>query len=166
LWSPATWGVANGVGWDIWDSLNPIHESAGWSGAWEGAKGGAAAWADGVIPLWDPFQDVYADECGNVSGDYKASQFFGGVSRDALLVAAGSGLASRYSSTLANSQRFGKGSQLFGRGGQFGAKGVFNQGPVRTGWGWKGTSQAGRDVFRTSWSKAGSRSYWNHLDWF
>jgi len=37
---------------------------------------------------------------------------------------------------------------------------------VRTGWGWKGTAQSGKDVFRTSWSKVGHRSYWNHIDLF
>jgi hypothetical protein len=63
-----------------------------------------------------------------------------------------------------NSARVGKGSALFGRGGIHGAKGILNSGKVRLGWGWKGTRTGGKDVFRASWSKAGSRSRWNHLD--
>jgi RHS repeat-associated protein len=31
-WNVATWGVANGVGWSVWDSLNPFHESNGING--------------------------------------------------------------------------------------------------------------------------------------
>ncbi|MCF7855310.1 MAG: hypothetical protein K9N51_10975, partial [Candidatus Pacebacteria bacterium] len=82
LWSPGTWGVPNGVGWSWRDSINPFHESAGWSGAWEGAKGGALAFADGVIPFWDPFEDYYADECGNVDSAYKWSRGIGRATRD------------------------------------------------------------------------------------
>jgi hypothetical protein len=63
-----------------------------------------------------------------------------------------------------NSARFGKGSSLFGRGGIHGAKGILNSGKVRLGWGWKGTGEGGKNVFRASWSRKGSRSRWNHLD--
>jgi hypothetical protein len=64
---------------------------------------------------------------------YEWNRFFGGVSRDALLAAAGSGPASRSSSTLSNNKWFSKGCKLFGRGDRFGDKDIFNQGPVRTG---------------------------------
>jgi RHS repeat-associated protein len=97
------------------------------------------------------------------SSMYKA----GGYAGDAWGALFGTaGGARSISSTLAKNKWFGNGSRLFGRGGRFGYKGLLNQGSVRTGWGWKGTSEAGRDVFRTSWSRAGNRSYWNHLDWF
>ncbi|WP_372845273.1 RHS repeat-associated core domain-containing protein [Pontiella sp.] len=96
LWNPATWGIGNGYGETFGNSLNPFGSSANWGAAAEGAVGGAAAWVDGVLPFVDPFEDVYTDECGNVSSDYKASRFFGGVSRDALLVAGGAGVASAF----------------------------------------------------------------------
>jgi len=62
------------------------------------------------------------------------------------------------------SRLLGQGSRLFGRGSKFGHKGIFNRGPVRTGWGWQGSRTSGRDVFRTSWSRPGNRSGANHLD--
>ena len=80
IWNPATWGVANGVGYRWYDSFNPLHESAGWSGAAEGAIGGAAASVDGLIPFFDPFEDIYVDECGNVGGVYTFSRGVGGTS--------------------------------------------------------------------------------------
>jgi len=171
LWNPATWGISDsGSGIRFWDSLNPFDESANWRVSWngfaEGGLKGLAAWADGFIPFWDPFEKFYEDECGEIDNVYKTSCFLGCVSRDLLIAAAGVGLTSRSSSTLANNKWIGKGSRLFGRGGRFGHKGIFNRGPIRTGWGWKGSATSGRDVFRTSWSRLGKRSYWNHLDWF
>lgn len=55
----------------------------------EGFGKGLAAGIDGMIPLIDPFADVYADDCGNVDGMYATSRFLGGVSRDAFLAATG-----------------------------------------------------------------------------
>jgi RHS repeat-associated protein len=62
----------------------------------------------------------------------------------------------------ANNRYVGKGSRLFGRGGSHGYKGIFNRGRLRTGWGWKGSAQSGRHVFRTGIGPARTR----HLDWF
>ncbi len=90
LWSPASWGISNGVGWSIWDSLNPFHESGGWSGYGWGAKEGAAAALDGMIPFWNPFEIAYTDECGNVGTEYKVSKFLGGASGFLLFSGAGS----------------------------------------------------------------------------
>jgi RHS repeat-associated protein len=79
LWNPATWGNRNGIGYRWYDSLNPLHESAVWAAAGWGASEGASAALDGIIPFFDPFEIAYADECGNVSGEYKASRFIGGT---------------------------------------------------------------------------------------
>jgi hypothetical protein len=73
LWNSATWGVANGVGWSWRDSINPFHESAGWSGAFWGASEGAVAFFDVLIPFTD-FEYIYADECGNVPKHMVASR--------------------------------------------------------------------------------------------
>ena len=55
--------------------------------SWGELKRGAAATADGFIPVVDPFQNVYADENGDVSRVYKTSRLLGSLSRDALLTA-------------------------------------------------------------------------------
>lgn len=55
--------------------------------SWGEFKRGAAATADGFIPVVDPFQNVYVDEGGDVSRVYKTSQLLGSLSRDALLAA-------------------------------------------------------------------------------
>jgi RHS repeat-associated protein len=50
-----------------------------------GCKEGAAATADGFIPFWDPFKDVYTDANGNHIDGTDISLFCGGMSRDLLL---------------------------------------------------------------------------------
>src|SRR3989339_2114164 len=57
-WNPATWGVENGVGYNWWDSFNPFHESAGWSGAFWGASEAAVAFWDVALPFMD-FEYIY-----------------------------------------------------------------------------------------------------------
>jgi len=66
----------------------------GWSeagqlgkGALEGGSKGAAAWVDGVVPVWNPLEEVYANSDGSVDGVYKFSRAMGHVSRDALIAA-------------------------------------------------------------------------------
>jgi hypothetical protein len=55
----------------------------------EESKKGLAAGIDGFIPFADPFRGVYADACGKIAPEYETSQSFGGLSRDALLMAVG-----------------------------------------------------------------------------
>jgi hypothetical protein len=54
-----------------------------WAGL-VGAGQGLAAWGDGFIPFFDPFDSLYDP----TDSTLQWSQFFGGVSRDALLAAA------------------------------------------------------------------------------
>jgi RHS repeat-associated protein len=56
--------------------------------ALEGGGKGAAAWADGVVPIWSPLEGLYANSDGSIDGVYKFSRAMGHVSRDALLAAA------------------------------------------------------------------------------
>ena len=163
FWNPLTYGTPSLPGENPW---NPVDSSAHWGATAEGATKGAAAYADGINPFGNPWQDlgVY-DPCKDKGTG--ASQWLGkNVGRNALYTAAGAGVASKFSGPLSRLPGVGKGSSLFGRGGQHGAKGIFNSGKVRTGWSWKGTKEAGRDVFRTSWAPRGGGNYWNHLDWF
>ena len=56
LWNPATWGVRNGAGWSVWNSLTPWHESAGWGGfSLETTSEADAAFLDGINPFGNPF---------------------------------------------------------------------------------------------------------------
>jgi RHS repeat-associated protein len=55
----------------------------------------------------------------------------------------------------------GKNGALFGRGGGF-----FNRGPVRFGWSWKGTAQAGKDVIRLGIGAARGTSWWSHIPFY
>lgn len=152
-------GKKQGYSGNFWkDFMNALWEGKGEIGT--AGIDGFQAWADGVIPIWDPFEGMYnADAMGFSRG-------CGVVSQECIWTMAGSGVATKFSGVLAKSKWVGKGSKLFGRGGQYGQKGILNSGRIRTGWGWKGTRTAGRDVFRTSWSKAGNRTWLNHLDWF
>ncbi len=54
----------------------------------EGFGKGLVAGIDGMIPLIDPFADVYADDCGNVDGMYRVSRHIGGFTRDAMMTVA------------------------------------------------------------------------------
>jgi RHS repeat-associated protein len=59
LWNPATWGVANGAGWSIGNSLTPWHGSAGWSGfSLETSSEADAAFLDGINPFGNPFANM------------------------------------------------------------------------------------------------------------
>ncbi len=53
----------------------------------EGIKEGSAAWADGVVPYYDPFEKVYANSDGSIDNVYKFSRAMGHVSRDAAIAA-------------------------------------------------------------------------------
>jgi RHS repeat-associated protein len=57
LWNPGSWGQANAVSWSWKDSLVPWHESSGYTqeGFAEDTNHALEAFADGVIPIWDPF---------------------------------------------------------------------------------------------------------------
>ena len=110
---------------------------------------------------------ILFEEIDNATKDpFEWGRGVGKITAGAEMAVAASAIGPAAKAKLANSNLLGKGSKLFGRGGQFGQKGIMNQGTVRTGWGWEGTRQSGHDVFRASWSKPGNRSYWNHLDWF
>lgn len=79
-------GVGDPTFWFTRDSLNDV-------------KQGAAATADGFIPVLDPFQDVfdvYNSDCDKV---FKGSQFFGGLSRDVATLAVGGALGTVLKST-------------------------------------------------------------------
>jgi hypothetical protein len=59
---------------------------------------------------------------------------------------------------------------FFGRGGLGNPKGIFNRGDrFRVGWGWKGSRDAGREVFRIARGKAGTpgHTHWDlwEADW-
>jgi hypothetical protein len=56
--------------------------------SWGDVGRGAAATLDGMIPGFDPFESIYADECGNVDSAYQFSRGAGAFSRDMLLTAA------------------------------------------------------------------------------
>jgi len=71
LWELWRSGAYKGHGVDLWVEFE------------KGYVKGTAAWADGVIPFWNPFEDVYSDECD----EYKFSRAMGHVSRDAALFA-------------------------------------------------------------------------------
>jgi RHS repeat-associated protein len=75
---------AAGAGWD--NSVDMGWSEAGDLGmaAAEGAGQGAAAWADGVIPFADPFDNYYDPSDSTL----KFSRAMGHVSRDAALMAA------------------------------------------------------------------------------
>jgi RHS repeat-associated protein len=56
----------------------------------------------------------------------------------------------------------GKNGALFGRGGTA----FFNRGPVRFGWSWEGSAQAGRDVIRLGLGTARGASWWSHIPFY
>src|SRR5439155_3305959 len=59
LWNPATWGVPNGAGWSLLDSLTPWHESAGWSGfSLQTTSEADGAFLDGINPFGNPFANM------------------------------------------------------------------------------------------------------------
>ena len=90
-WNPATWGVENGVGYNWWDSFNPFHESAGWSGAFWGASEAAVAFWDVALPFMD-FEYIYADDCGNVPDYMRLSRVYSRIAISAYSMRITSGL--------------------------------------------------------------------------
>lgn len=83
----------------------------------------------------------------------------GGLLGGAQFVGRGLVGAKAYGSSL-----LGRSSAGFGRAyGGAGVKGRFNQGSLRTGWGWNGRVK--KEVFRTTWSTAGHGKRLNHIDW-
>ena len=89
IWNPATWGVANGIGYNWYDSINPLHESNPWQAGLWGASEGAAAALDGIIPFSDPFEIAYTDECGNTKDGTEWSRALGQYSRDLYIATLG-----------------------------------------------------------------------------
>jgi len=59
----------------------------------------------------------------------------------------------------------GRNSFLFGKGAHEYRKGILNRGPVRIGWGWKGSKKNGHHVFRIAWGNKGTWSH-GHRDLF
>jgi hypothetical protein len=158
LWNPLTWGLPSNPDENPY---NPFDSSGEWSATTEGAKKGAAAYADGIIPFVDPFKDAGVYDVCRDKGTNIALWLGANVGRDALLTITGAGIASKFSGPLSRLPLVGKGGQVFGRAG-FGGQSVLDAGAVRTGWGWNGA----RDVFRVSWSTPGNRTWWNHFDIF
>ena len=116
------------------------------------------------LTSWLREQMGYNDSTDPCSSSYRGGEI-AGIAYD---VAWGlRGAAGLGKNALKNSKHFGKGSKMFGRSRYMpkGVKSTFNNGDgIRTGWGWKESIK--NDVFRTSWSKPGNRTYWNHIDWF
>jgi RHS repeat-associated protein len=56
LWSPMTWGVPTGLGTSIWNSLNPLDASTGYSLL--AASQSDAAFLDGINPFGNPFANM------------------------------------------------------------------------------------------------------------
>ncbi|MCO5062718.1 MAG: cysteine peptidase family C39 domain-containing protein [Kiritimatiellae bacterium] len=79
LWGVQFGSVNIGVG-----NPNMIFDNSSWGDLGRGA----AATADGIIPIWDPFEDKYADDCGHIDSAYMTSRHLGALSRDLLIAAA------------------------------------------------------------------------------
>ena len=155
LWDP--WGLFELTGNEIVDAGLESFSRAG-QGVVNAFTGGLFNPEDGLF--YDAFNKQWEDlgeESNDCNDDFATGSAGGGFAVTTLASGAAPLAASRFSSVLANSSSIGRGSALFGRGGQFGQKGIFNQGNFRTGWGWKGSRTSGRDVFRSSWSKPGNR---------
>jgi hypothetical protein len=157
-----------GNGWDNSYNMGVEEAKELGKGFAEGARDGAAIAANeltmGLIDPLDEYARQKVCEYGKI-GEW--SQNAAMIGTDATYAALlNVGVSKFLTPKLAQSKLLGNGSELFGRGGKFGQRGVLNQGTIRTGWGWKGSASSGRDVFRTSWSSAGNRTYWNHIDWF
>jgi len=82
LFNPLTWGLPTQPGENPW---NPVDSSAEWGATGEGASEGAAAYADGLIPFVDPFDDHY-DKCDKST---QWSKVIGSGVRDGLLFYSG-----------------------------------------------------------------------------
>ncbi|NPU99717.1 MAG: RHS repeat-associated core domain-containing protein [Candidatus Omnitrophica bacterium] len=50
--------------------------------SWKDFRKSLASTIDGIIPLFDPFEKYYSDECGNIEPFYKLSRHIAGFSRD------------------------------------------------------------------------------------
>jgi len=50
--------------------------------SWKDFRKSLASTIDGIIPLFDPFEKYYSDECGNIEPAYKLSRHIAGFSRD------------------------------------------------------------------------------------
>jgi RHS repeat-associated protein len=75
LWNPLTYGVPSNPGENPW---NPIDSSAEWGATGQGAKVGAAAYADGFNPFGDP--------CDPIN---QLSKSYGKLGRDAVITYVG-----------------------------------------------------------------------------
>src|SRR5262249_31904759 len=57
--TPWTWGVPTGAGTTIWNSLNPLDSSAGWSGfSLQTTSEADGAFLDGLNPFGNPFANM------------------------------------------------------------------------------------------------------------
>jgi RHS repeat-associated protein len=115
---------------------------------------GAEAFADGVIPFWDPFASAGAYDPSELGLSY--SKVAGQVTQEVAWAAAGG--------QVIRAAKLGQSSRLFAR-----KTGLLNRNNfLRIGWGWSGTKKAGYEVFRISIGTRSSRlSAWlRHLDFF
>jgi RHS repeat-associated protein len=128
IWNPATYGVANGAGSTIYDSLDIFGESAAWGGfGLKTSLQGAAAFIDGIIPFADPFARMGAyDPCDKA---FQASRKVGEWTRDIELML----LPGNFLKFLKNVPLIGKNSLLFGK-----TTGLLNSNDyLRIGWSFK-----------------------------
>jgi len=117
LWNPLTYGLPSQPGENPW---NPLDSSAEWGATAEGATKGAAAYADGINPFGNPWQDlgVY-DPC--VDKGTGASQWLGeNIGRNALYTAGG--LRAGQALTRGRELVFRSGGQVTGRLNLFGSR--------------------------------------------
>jgi len=90
LFNPLTYGLPSNPGENPW---NPFDSSAEWGATAAGASQGAQVWFDEVIPFYDPFADSGFGTYDKCDKSLAASHFFGKLSQEAALTAAGLKLA-------------------------------------------------------------------------
>ncbi len=133
LWAPWTWGVPNGIGTSLGNSLNPFDASAGWSGfSLQTSSEADAAFLDGINPFGNPLANAgLYDPCDK---GLQWSKRIGGWTRDAEIA-------------LASGPRgpiFGKAGPSWRGAGKL--PGLLNRGDaLRLGWSWN--NSAGRLAF-------------------
>jgi RHS repeat-associated protein len=92
LWAPWTWGVSDGIGTSLGNSLNPFDGSAGWGGfSLETSSEADAAFLDGINPFGNPLANAgLYDPCDK---SLQASRHIGTATGvvEASLLAAGAG---------------------------------------------------------------------------
>jgi hypothetical protein len=100
---------------------------------------GAAATADGMLPGFDPFESIYADECGNFDSAYQFSRIAGAISGNLLSTAAGLGATKAINAALMPKTLYhftsAKGAASIAANGGINAsmKGMYGMGTYLTG---------------------------------